>query len=121
MIPRARWQQIQSLFEQLVDAGAGERCLAARHTVHAGLLRVDPVLLGQLLRLPDGWEVRRIRMAHDSFDDAVLLVVEAPELPETEVGAQLHEINVRFTKHGDGSISAEWDIAGAEVGKVGFR
>ena len=25
MIPRARWQQIQSLFEQLVDAGAGER------------------------------------------------------------------------------------------------
>src|SRR6202166_370981 len=25
MIPRARWQQIQSLFEQLVDAGVGER------------------------------------------------------------------------------------------------
>ena len=25
MIPRARWQQIQSLFEQLIDAGAGER------------------------------------------------------------------------------------------------
>src|SRR6202035_18638 len=25
MIPRARWQQIQSLFEELIDAGAGER------------------------------------------------------------------------------------------------
>src|ERR1700676_2678771 len=25
MIPRARWQQIQSLFEQLIDTGAGER------------------------------------------------------------------------------------------------
>jgi serine/threonine protein kinase/Flp pilus assembly protein TadD len=27
MIPRARWQQIQSLFEQLVDTGDGERAL----------------------------------------------------------------------------------------------
>src|ERR1700722_15463656 len=25
MIPRARWQQIQSLFEQMIDTGAGER------------------------------------------------------------------------------------------------
>src|SRR6202166_3563553 len=25
MIPRARWQQIQSLFEQLIDTGTGER------------------------------------------------------------------------------------------------
>jgi len=24
MIPRARWQQIQSLFEQLIDTGTGE-------------------------------------------------------------------------------------------------
>src|SRR5882724_9232744 len=25
MIPRARWQQIQSLFEQLIDEGTGDR------------------------------------------------------------------------------------------------
>ena len=25
MIPRARWQQIQSLFEQMLDTGPGER------------------------------------------------------------------------------------------------
>jgi hypothetical protein len=25
MIPKARWQQIQSLFEQVVDSGTGER------------------------------------------------------------------------------------------------
>ena len=25
MIPRARWQQIQSLFEQMIDTGAGDR------------------------------------------------------------------------------------------------
>jgi len=34
MIPRARWQQIQSLFEQLIDSGESER--AARLAAACG-------------------------------------------------------------------------------------
>jgi hypothetical protein len=31
MIPKARWQQIQSLFEQVVDSGTGERAAYLAH------------------------------------------------------------------------------------------
>jgi hypothetical protein len=77
------------------------------------MLRVSAAVLKDALRLPENWRVIRIvPPTLPEYDDAITLIVTGDDLPDVPVGQILPELDVIYTRHQDGTITATFDARG---------
>lgn len=79
----------------------------------AGIVRIDPVFLAELLHFPPGHEIVAVRESSIVFDGTLEFKVEGPTMPEVRYGEPLVQVGFEISIELSKELVPEKKVTGA--------